>query len=294
MYTRPAAPRSIGGVLDDSIRLYRASARQWWLPSLLAAALPLLTALALFAATGQFSSAGMLTGAATPQQALQLMRSPAVWGTYLALVLFSIYFYCVIGSIAVAVHRGESPTFRESLAVGLRTFPASFVATILFLLAIGAAFVAVIIPGTMIGMMLSPLMRIVGVLVLLALPIFLWGRLQYWSVAIQAEGDSGTAALGQSWSLSRGHWWRGTTIAGVALIILMVVMLALFSVIGILAATLARDVLMLMLVTQGLSAMLNVAIIPVFPTALTATYFDLKLRREGGDLAARVGGLKRA
>src|SRR6185312_2273186 len=34
MYTRPTAPRSIGGVLDDAIRLYRAAFSRCWVLAL--------------------------------------------------------------------------------------------------------------------------------------------------------------------------------------------------------------------------------------------------------------------
>ena len=35
MYQKPAVPRSIGGVLDDSLQLYKASLPSCWLPALL-------------------------------------------------------------------------------------------------------------------------------------------------------------------------------------------------------------------------------------------------------------------
>ena len=55
------------------------------------------------------------------------------------------------------------------------------------------------------------------------------------------------------------------------------------------------DVMMsTLLSTVLISALLNVVAVPFFSAMLIATYWDLKLRKEGGDLAARVGALNAA
>jgi hypothetical protein len=56
-------------------------------------------------------------------------------------------------------------------------------------------------------------------------------------------------------------------------------------------AVASHDLGSIQITIQGVSIVANVFILPMVPAVLIAIYRDLKLRREGGDLAARVGAL---
>ncbi len=260
MYTRPAGPRSIGGVLDDAIRLYKAAARGWWLPSALTGLLG-----------AGISLSVALTVGLTPQNPaafLSQLRSPVVVGGYALLLLASIYLYCVIIGNLNTVFLGGEPRATAGFADALKVLPAAVLATIAWMLAFIGGFVLLVIPG-----------------------IWLIGRLQLWPVALVAERGGARGALGRSWRLVAGHWWRTATIATIVALMLMVLSFAVGLVMAAVAAVSHGDVRTSMLVSQGLSTVMNVVMTPALPAAAVAMYYDLRLRREGDDLTARVGSL---
>ena len=60
---------------------------------------------------------------------------------------------------------------------------------------------------------------------------------------------------------------------------------------GVLAGVQRHDLAMAQITIQIVSTAANVFVLPMIPAVLLSIYHDLKLRREGGDLAARVGAL---
>jgi hypothetical protein len=130
---------------------------------------------------------------------------------------------------------------------------------------------------------------LVGVLILtcLLIPLVVW-ILVRWSVAIPAllvEGVGPTAALGRSWNLVRGHWWRLLAIFFVAYLLTSTISSGVGALVGGLAALipgLSADVrggAFLTAVTLS-SAMVE----PVLPIVLTLLYYDLRVRNEAYDL----------
>jgi len=268
MYVRPTAPLSIGGVLDDAIRLYRNSFSRCWM-----------LALAFSIVLGAFQIAFLLTilpapgGQVTPQQLLAIFKSPALIGGYLVVVLLSLIFYGALFARESAVMRGdESFTAMQGLAAAMRRLPGMVLATLITLVAICAGLILLIVPG-----------------------VYLWGKLQLWLAAMFADDVGGTAALGLSWRLTRGRWWRAFVIFMVALIILYVFTFAVGVIAGVLAAVSGHSTLVeRQIATQLLSSASNVITAPAVPAVWLAMYHDFKLRSEGGDLAQRVGALGRA
>lgn len=260
MYTRPTTPRSIGGVLDDAIRLYKASFNAWLVPSVIAAVLS--------GAAGVWLALHMGLRP-TPAQMLALYRSPNVWGSYLLLMLISVWAYCALIDGIVRVAHGGTPSVGEIVNASLAKYPAAFLGTILFLFGTMAGMFLFIVPG-----------------------IILMGRWMYWLVAMIDQRASALDALSRSWNLSRGHWWRGITIITIAMVIVIVLSMIVSFVVGFGAALGRPDATSMLIGVQVLSAALNVFILPALPAAICAVYFDLQMRREGGDLAGRVGSLK--
>ncbi|HEY7930214.1 MAG TPA: hypothetical protein VID71_09385 [Steroidobacteraceae bacterium] len=281
MYTRPTAPRPIGGVLDDAVRLYRASFSRCWPLSLSAAVLASIVAvwqtrqlgsLPLTTLSNAGTSNASLAAMATLMARMSRMEhSPMLWLTYFLTMLVWLVFPAAIMRRQDAVAQGRSDSLGEALGYVLRHLPTLIIAGIVFLLAIGVGFLLFVIPC-----------------------IWLWGYLQLWLVAAATEGVGPFAALGRSWKLIEHHWWRTSATVTVAWIIVLVIGLVsgLFTAI---AAVLFRgDLPMVLATSQLLSALLNIFTMPMWTVAMVAIFHDLSLRRDGGDLAARVNSLQPA
>jgi hypothetical protein len=262
MYQRPGAPSTIGGIIDDSIRLYKATIRTWWLPSLLLSALSIAVTILMFLRLGATPS---------PADMLKLLRLPIVWAVYPLMMVLSVWMYMVMIANMTATVGGEQLSLAGGFARGLRSLPAALAATILFFLCFVVGTVLLIVPG-----------------------IYAFGRLQYWPAALFAEDAGPVQALGSSWRLVKGNWWRAMTIFSVLLIMVIVLSMVITFVAGITVAVAHLDAASALIGVQALSNVANILIVPVFPAALVATYGDLKLRRDGGDLEARVQDLKPA
>src|SRR6202000_3204766 len=87
MYTQPTGPRSIGGVLDDGVRLYRESFRQIW---------PLLIVNAILAVAPTVALGLNAVGGNSLQQAQSFYRtmlSPSYWLVFLVVFLANLVIY---------------------------------------------------------------------------------------------------------------------------------------------------------------------------------------------------------
>jgi hypothetical protein len=260
MYVQPSAPRSVGGVLDDSLRLYRASFAYTWPGGLVLAIVALGMGLYLSATLGIRR---------TPAQVLAMFRLPEVWGAYVVTILISVWVYCAMIANIIAVARGETPKVSDGFAAALTVLPAAIIGAIVFGLSYVVGSVFLIIPG-----------------------IYIWNRMQLWMVALMAERQGAFASVGSSWNLVGGNWWRTFVTLAVMLVVLLVIVFAISLVGGLTVAPLHLDAGARLMVTQCINAVWYVFGMPLVPVALVAIYQDLKLRKEGGDLAVRVGKLQ--
>ena len=222
-----AVPRSIGGVLDDAIRLYRRSFSGLW-PLTLAAA-------ALIAIPGVFLGIQMAhVRALGPQAALAMMKLPGYWLSY---AVMSLVYLVIHGALLSALNRfatrGEL-SIEDALGVGVRRLPS---------------------------------MVAVGFLLFLCIMV------------------------GVSRRLIKGHWWRSVTIVTVGIVIVSVFSLLAGVVNGVVVAVFRVDPIAVFVVQPVIGAVINVFMLSLLPSVLLCMYYDLKLRNEGQDLAARVGAL---
>jgi len=95
-----------------------------------------------------------------------------------------------------------------------------------------------------------------------------------------------------------GNWWRTCAVLTVMGILIVVIFIALGFVIGLAAPfagfVLADIVMVVTIVQLVLNAAFYVVLGPFTSAVMIALYWDLKLRKEGGDLAARVSALSAA
>ena len=195
MYQKPAVPRSIGGVLDDSLQLYKASLPSCRLPALLVS---LITgALSYFI----FASMPRMTTPLPPTEVLTRYRTLigefGIW--YLVVIVLTLVFYGMLVVNIVAVSRGETPAFGTSLAQATRRAPALFVASIVFGICLMVGFILLLIPG-----------------------FYVWNRLQLYMVPLMGEAQGPFKSLGSSWRAVGGNWWRTAVVVFVMFVILMV------------------------------------------------------------------------
>lgn len=275
----PTAPRSIGGVLDNAMRIYRKSLFPCFpivLVASLATAVPS-TMLAL--------QMGSVAGTDNPQAMLDLFQSPDLWLMYLAMMVVGIIAYGALFARIDAIARGQSMSMGSAVGAGLRRFPVLLAVSILLGLMVGIGTVLLIIPG-----------------------IVLWGYFQLAMVAAVLERNGVFGSFGTSARLVSGNWWRTNVTIFVAFVMMLVLFVVIATIAGIFAgffgaasagsgaspADVADDLVAFQLVQQGLSAVLNVFVMTFFPSVLLAVFYDLKLRKEGADLATRVGELNPA
>jgi hypothetical protein len=253
MYSKPTSPQSIGQVLDGSFRLTATAFGRSWI-------------LALFAGLSAYAaSVYQFTRGQSLEEALTAPQDAIYWTLYVLGLLGSILFYSAlyirIDNIASG---GGGP---GALPTALRKLPMLIVLIILNMLALTVGFILLIVPGL-----------ILIVSLMLAMPILL------------LEGKGPVDSLKSSHKLVWGHWWRTTAILTVGVIVIFV----LYIILGIIAAAVAP------LVAGGeaafaavvsmfiVLALAGVLISPFVCSMILNIYWDLKLRKEGSDLAARA------
>jgi hypothetical protein len=262
---RPIQPQSIGEVLDTSFRLYRLSFSKVWPLGLLLAVASSPTAIYMF--LHPMSQADPLN----PFAVFGMFRDPAYWLAALAATMIGL---CVMGALYLrlnAIGSGEALSNGQALQMALPKVLPMLAMSILYGIAVVVGSVLLIVPGIIVSLSL----------------------LLCFVIALLEDRGPLNSLIG-SHRLVWGHWWRTSAIMTVAVIIIIVLYVAVGFVVGV-AAPLAvdrTDVALFGFVTgQVIGVTANVFVTPYFIALVLAIYWDLKLRKQGGDLAARVGAL---
>jgi len=143
-YELPAAPLSIGGVIDSAIRLYRDSIRQCWILALLYSVV-----MGIFGVFWTLAlTKGVVPGTKDPRQALAAMFSPVAMAGFAVAMLASFVFYgALMKTVSTWAKGNESLSVGSALAVGLRRLPGAVLGGLLYGLAIGIGFILLVVPG---------------------------------------------------------------------------------------------------------------------------------------------------
>jgi hypothetical protein len=291
VYTKPTEPRSIGGVLDDGLRLWRQSLTKTWplaLLAQLAVVIPfLILGYKLQGYVAPVPGATRPMSAASAQAMLNIFKSPATWLTYLAIVIVSALLYTGLVLRISAVARGEASSLGGALSSALRILPRLLLQFLLFFGAAIAVGVVVAVLGAAAGRALGFLFFVIALCVFL----FLFGRVFFSSIVLMLEDAGPAESIGISWRLTRGHWWR---CAGI-LLVLFIIGLVFSLVVGFIAAALGGVLGTTSLLGTGISQLIslvvNTALGSLYPAVLVAILYDLRLRKQGGDLMGRVDAL---
>ncbi len=247
------APQSIGGVLDSGFKLFTASFKQvFWLAFVAALV------------SAPFSLIGQ-----------RLMTQPPAPGTLgqvgLAALLLLVVVLIIWATILVrldGVANERVVPAREAFAIGLRRAPALFAAGFLYSIVSGIGMLLLLIPGVIVTV--------------------------YWlfgPIATVTEPLGPIAGLGYSFNLVRGHWWRTAGLLTIIGIIALVIYLVLGLVAGLAVAMNIEQIVqgqMPWYIDFVVNPLISAVGSPLLYCLVLATFYDLKLRREGGDLAERI------
>ena len=306
MYTRPSAPRSIGGVLDDGLKLWRESLSKTWPLALLAQllfAIPLvmlrmqLKDLPIVPGSNAFTAAN----AANTQLFLALVKSPMLILAYLLTLLLVVACYTAIAIRIEGVSTYSAPSLQASLAAGFRLLPRVLLQLLVFILSwivigVALAIVAAIVGGGLsvaggVGGARSPVLPFITVTIMFSFVFFLLGRIFLSYFALVVDDAGAVASIKASWTLTRGCWWRCAAILLVLVIIGIVFTIVIAFADGLIVASLGPTSLGATVLAQLVGAVANAFLGSLYPAVLIAIFHDLKLRKQGVDLVGRVNAL---
>lgn len=274
MSIQPSQPQSIGGVLDTTFQLYKAS---------LVKMIPL-SLLMVIAGSPQsiymFVRGGAGGNPADPFAMLAMMQGGGYWLAACVGIIGSMWMLSA-GYLKIhAIGTGGDLGIGSAVAQALTRLPAVLLMVILFGIALTIGLILLVIPGLI-------LMVSLGLCFNTAL-----------------FGDKGpVAALSESHRLVWGNWWRTFAILSVGVVIIFVIYMIAALVIGLIVPVLifggggggTENVLLVSLISGLLiGVLMSLLLTPFYISLAIAIYWDLKLRKDGGDLAARVGALNPA
>ena len=262
--TRPRLrPLSTGEILDVAIKICVA---QWrtLLKAVLIVVVPVQIVSTILTADYTVSSFDFGAGSSkTPQETLdelnQYIGGLAISGL-LQLGAVGLATAACFRAIAQS-YLGESADWRESLRFATRHIPSLLLLTLLYVIGVGLGTLLFIVPGIWLYVGWA-----------FALPVLL------------VEGMRGRTALGRSFALVKGRWWKtfGTLVVG---FILAAIISTLMQGIFLVGMVVGDDNDTVVLVLSAVAGIVGLAISTPFQAALlTVLYFDLRVRKEGFDL----------
>lgn len=209
------------------------------------------------------------SGAADPANPFGQFTVGIAIAFFLAMLLSAVIYGALIALID-GVAKSQPLSMSQAFAVGLQRFFPLAICGLLYSLAVVLGMIALIIPGIILSITL-----LFGV------------------YAVVTDNLGPIAALKYSHNLVWGNWWRTAAVVFVATFILIVGMMLVGALSGVALAmggtvepdSFQTSAIFNFIVVPLISALLA----PLFYTFAMAAYNDLKLRRDGADLAARIG-----
>jgi hypothetical protein len=174
----------------------------------------------------------------------------------------------------------------NALSSALRLLPRLLLQFLLFFVALVAAGIAMALLGAAGSVAVG-----LGSIMLFFVLFFVFGRVFFASMVLMLDDAGPAESIGISWRLTRGYWWR---CAGI-LLVLFIIGLVFSVVVGFISAALGGAMGTSSVLGTGVSQLISLAVNTVlgslYPAVLIAILYDLKLRRQGGDLLGRVDAL---
>ena len=244
-YSRPSEPLSIGGVLDDGLRLYRVSLRPLF---------PLALLLAL-ASEGLNAEMMLLVDPRDPASIIAAFDTLAP-AMLIVFIIACFMYAAMIGRLA-RIAAGEASTLSQAFRLGAARFLPLFLSWVLWSLAIVAGSILLVIPG-----------------------MYLMVTLSFMSFPLVLDGSGPLASLGMSHRLVAGSWWRTATLMTVAALIAMLPYLVVTLGLGFVIALMSSGKSVGWAIVQWLLASLVYAFVaPMLLCLMYSIYRDLLLRK---------------
>jgi hypothetical protein len=284
VYVRPTTPRSIGGVLDDAIQLYRSAFATTWA---IALAGQLILAVPAFIVATRIKAVAVVPG--NPMAMLGVYKSPAVWISYLIAVIVLIGISNALLLRGDAIATGKERTAGQCVAGGFRLLPR----TILLFLVVMAVFA---VGGALVGVVsvfvnTLPVVKAIFFLALAVAALYVGWRIFLANAALVVEDAAVFKALKISWTLIKDHWWRTATVYSVAIVMAMVFYFVIAFLSGLVGGLLRGSEPMTTLISQVVGVAGGTILMAFMPAVVLAIFYDLRLRKDGADLASRVNAL---
>jgi hypothetical protein len=268
MPTLASQPQTIGKVLDDGFKFYVRNLVKILPLSFLAVVTPVIVVILFLGVDTYFGlSSGQLDPATTDFGGLF-----ASFGISMVLAMFlAVIFYAALFYKLTAAAQDRAMGVGASLGLGLRAAIPLLITNLIFFAIVMLGTILLIIPGI-----------IVMVFLCLYMPAY----------TMDNAGIIGS--LKKSYNLVVGNWWRTLLILSIPTII----MIAFFAGIGVVIAALVGfsvvqgegDFLQYQITVEVVQYAVNVFLAPLFPALMIILYHDLKLRKEGADLDAKIAG----
>ena len=251
-------PVSIGKILDTSFRLYTASFKKVIGYGLIIGSVYLILTVAMnLLLLSEGEDPGQIN-ATVMQSMLSVMGL-----TILAGIVATIFYVAIIYRIDNLVcNRDDS--FSEGLMKGIKKFPATFLGMFLYVIALGIGTVFLVVPGVIFSL-----------------------SLLFYLYYIVVEDHSTISALKASHKIVWGDWWRTLMVFMVPGFLLLIV----YMLIGMLAVYMGEfDTANTapLSVVDVFTNLTSAFIAPYFYALGYVQYRDLKLRKTGDDLEARI------
>ncbi|WP_347986102.1 hypothetical protein [Methylomonas sp. AM2-LC] len=245
-------PVSIGKILDASFKLYRASFSKLLVFMLISASFQVIFGLLqmwLYKDQAQSPNLPLIIYNEHPVLMICVLLISSI-------ITFTLH-VAIIYRINNLEHQ-QQDSIADALSFGFRKTPRLFLGYFLYILAVMIGTLLLIIPG---------------IILMLSLSFFLY--------FVVLDSLKAYASLRASHRLIWGNWWRTLgvyTAPGVIMIVLI------FSLGGIIGLVTGGNIF----VTQGISNFVMAFITPYFFTLGYVQFHDLKLRKSGSDLEARL------
>jgi hypothetical protein len=254
MYQKPMRPALIGSIVDDAVKLYRASFRRCAPIAVLGALVS--AALDLFV-VGFAHHEGMPFNSL--ESSLLVYQQPPIiaLGLLQSVILLALFGALLVTQNAVA-NGVESIRFTDAIGIGFTRLGRFVMATVVYVL-ITLLGCLLIVPGIYIG--------------------------NVWSVypaAIFVDDASGLNSLEISRRLTAGYWWHTATVLGVAAAVVLVFAMTADFGAGLIAMAGSPGAAGVQSAMQLVGDAADVVVLPMMPAALLALYNDLKLRQRAG------------
>jgi Membrane domain of glycerophosphoryl diester phosphodiesterase len=276
----PLRQMGIGELIDAAVKLYR---RDWLaLMGIVAFVLVPVTFLQFWITQTTLEP---LMANTTPTEA-DLLQFAAVALVFVVVQLLIVqpFLVAAITRAAADAYMGEAVTIGGTYRYALAKLPAILWITILtagIAIVAAAAGILAIVLGVAIGGGIGIPVVVAGAILVIVLPTIAFVRLAVAAPVVVVEDVRGTAAVGRSWRLTKGHFWR---------LLGLLILSALIAGIGSLIITIPTEAIAFALGPNGWpvsalgTVLATVLITPFSVLIVVLLYFDLRIRKEGFDI----------